>query len=180
VSPVPTMQEPEKRIDPVGDGADSKRLSGDQDRTTVPPGHIARSYAELGLAVHPCDGKVPLVKWRDESTTDLATIAAWWERWPDASIGVDCGKSGLVVVDLDVKDGIDGIGNWKRHIDGKHVPATYSVRTPSGGLHHWFRDPEGKYRNSAGLIAPGVDIRAVGGFVVAPGSPDYTRSEERS
>jgi hypothetical protein len=92
---------------------------------------------------------------------------------------VDCGKSGLVVVDLDVKKGVDGPGSWKRHCSGHQLPATFHVHTPSGGWHTWYRDPASKYRNSAGEIAPGVDIRAVGGFVVAPSSPGYTWHAEQ-
>jgi AAA domain/Bifunctional DNA primase/polymerase, N-terminal len=54
------------------------------------------------------------------------------------------------------------------------VPATFYVRTPSGGWHLWWRDPDGKYRLSASAVAPGVDVRAVGGYVLAPASDGYT------
>jgi hypothetical protein len=139
---------------------------------------VALTYAGMGLYVFPCvvkgRDKTPLVKWRAESTTDPQVIGGWWKRWPDALVAVDCGKSRLIVVDLDVKDGIDGPGNWKRLVAGHDVPSTFYVRTPSKGWHLWFRDPDGKYRNSAGQIAPAVDIRADGGLVVAPGSAGYT------
>jgi Bifunctional DNA primase/polymerase, N-terminal len=144
---------------------------------SAPTSSVVLTYAAMGLYVFPCAvkgrDKTPLVKWGDASTTDPGIIRGWWDRWPDACIGVDCGKSGLIVVDLDVKDGIDGPGNWKNLVDGHDVPATFYVRTPSKGWHLWFRDPGGKYRLSAGKVAPAVDVRAGGGFVVAPGSPGY-------
>lgn len=133
----------------------------------------ALTYTEMGLYVFPCNGKQPLVQWGNESTTDPETVRKWWTTWPEAGIGIDCGKSGLVVVDLDVKGDADGPGNWQRQINGHKIPHTFNVHTPSGGWHGWYRDPARKYRNSAGLIAPGVDVRAVGGYVLAPGSPGY-------
>jgi hypothetical protein len=133
----------------------------------------ALDYAGMGLAVFPTDGKQPLVKWRDESTTDPERIGGWWARWPAASIGVDCGKTGLVVLDLDVKNGIDGVAGWKQLSDGRVPAAGFYAATPSGGWHVYFRDPGGRYRKSASQLAPGVDVRGVGGYVVAPGSPGY-------
>jgi hypothetical protein len=137
------------------------------------PLDAALSYAGMGLYVFPCNGKQPLVQWGTESTTDPEMLHKWWTTWPSAGIGVDCGKSGLVVIDLDVKSDADGPGNWRQRLNGHQIPATFNVRTPSGGWHGWYRDPTGRYRNSAGLIAPGVDVRGVGGYVLAPGSPGY-------
>ncbi|MCZ3386269.1 MAG: bifunctional DNA primase/polymerase [Actinomycetia bacterium] len=85
-----------------------------------------------------------------------------------ALFGVVTGLSGLVVIDLDIKGGEDGPGNWARLVEGRDVPATFWVRTPSGGEHLWFRDPDWRYRSSAGRVAPGVDVPAVGGYVIAP------------
>jgi hypothetical protein len=51
-------------------------------------------------------GKCPRVKWRTESTTDPTTIRRWWRRWPDANIGCDYGKSGILVVDVDAAERI--------------------------------------------------------------------------
>jgi hypothetical protein len=43
--------------------------------------------------------------------------------------------------------------------------------TPSGGGHLYFRPPPGvEIRNSAGKLGPGLDVRGVGGYVVAPPS----------
>ena len=93
----------------------------------------ALDYAQMGIYVFPCNGKQPLVKWADESTTDAGKVREWWTRWPDAWIGIDTGKSKLVVVDLDVKNGENGPGNWKQHTKAHRLPVTFHARTLSGG-----------------------------------------------
>jgi hypothetical protein len=77
-------------------------------------------------------------------------------------------RSGVIVVDLDVKDGKDGIAEWARLGGG---PETFTVATGGGGLQLYFRWPGFRVRNSQSEVAPGLDIRGDGGFVVMPGSP---------
>ncbi len=80
---------------------------------------VALRLAAAGLHVFPCcDLKRPLggIRWRDESTTDSEKVAPWWRRWPDALIGLDCGKSGLLVIDADrhpggSDDDVDGLSS---------------------------------------------------------------------
>ena len=64
-------------------------------------------YAQRGWAVFPLKprSKAPLTPhgFKDASN-DAQTIRAWWARWPKANIGIACGASGLVVVDVDNKD----------------------------------------------------------------------------
>lgn len=88
---------------------------------------------------------------------------------PGAGHGIATGsKSGLFVLDLDVRPGKDGIANF---IAMGPCEATFTVRTPTGGLHLYFRMPNHPVRNSAGELGVGIDIRGDGGYVVAPGSP---------
>ena len=48
---------------------------------------------------------------------------------------------------------------------------TYTVKTPTGGLHLYYTAPDGpEIRNSAGKIGPLIDVRAGGGYVLAAGS----------
>lgn len=112
------------------------------------------------LYVFPVDGKRPKVRhWREES----APWDEWTGRWPKgAGFGIDCGKSGLVVVDEDELGAVDA---WLGF-----TPMTYTVRTGKG-RHFYFRAPVGTVvRNSAGKVAPGVDVRGEGGYVVGAGS----------
>jgi AAA domain/Bifunctional DNA primase/polymerase, N-terminal len=128
----------------------------------------ALDYAAHGLAVLPVRGKRPCVLWREASTTDAATIERWFTTdYPDAGVAIDTGKSALVVVDLDVKNGHDGVAAWS----ALDAPATFRARTPSGGEHWYYREhPRTVVGNGASVLAPGVDVRGLGGYVVAPPS----------
>lgn len=120
-----------------------------------------------------CDSpaKHPIMKgWRDHSSSDIETIRDWGRRWPGANIGIDCGKSDIVVLDVDERHGGD---ETLRDLENEHrpLPDTVSAVTQSGGAHYYFRCPEGvTLHNSAGALGRGLDIRAQGGFVVAPPS----------
>ncbi|GAB2915520.1 bifunctional DNA primase/polymerase [Streptomyces mayteni] len=118
-----------------------------------------------------------ITRWEARATNDPERIGRCWGHGP-YNIGLATGPSGLVVVDLDVpkpgEDGPDGAANLaelcERH--GRPFPAdTLTVATPSGGTHLYFTAPPGMaLRNTAGRLAPKVDTRAGGGYVVAPGS----------
>ena len=127
----------------------------------------ALEYARMGWSVFPItpgDKKPPLCKWRDESTTDADAIAAWWARTPQANIGVDCGKSGLFVVDLDKKG--DGMATW----DALGYKAdTHTAATAGGGFHLYYSTGV-ELGNSVRKLGDGIDTRGVGGYVLAPPS----------
>lgn len=132
----------------------------------------AIALAEGGFCVFPLrqGEKRPAVKWRQWSTTDLEEVKIFWMRSPDANIGIDTGKSGLLVIDVDNKGDKNGSASLDIlqtiHDD---LPKTAIVRTPSGGLHYYFLTGE-KVKNSVGRLGEGLDVRAEGGYVVAPGS----------
>lgn len=109
-----------------------------------------------------------------DATTDPARIRALFAVAPWATgYGVACGRGPhhLIGVDLDVKHGRDGVGAL-RSLAAEHgftLPETVTVLTPSGGRHLWLTAP-GPVPNSVGRLAPGIDIRGEGGYVVGPGS----------
>lgn len=76
-------------------------------------------------------------------------------------------RSGFFVVDLDIREGKNGLEAFQK-LGGCN--ATYTVRTPTGGLHLYFQLPNFLVRNSANELAPGIDIRGEGGFVVGQDS----------
>ncbi len=128
----------------------------------------ALRYAELGYSVFPCipGDKVPLTpRGFKDATTDVAQIEAWWEKHPEANIGIP--TAGLLVVDVDGGDNL-----WPGDPERAEDLARGSISlTPRGGRHHVFRQPEGKnWKNTAGRIAPRVDTRAGGGYIVVPPS----------
>src|SRR6516165_958945 len=61
-------------------------------------------------------GKHPLTRHGlKDQTTDVQTIISWWNRWPQANVGIVTGAaSGLWVLDLDGHDGIDSFAALER------------------------------------------------------------------
>lgn len=89
------------------------------------------------------------------------------------NVGVRTGPSaGLVVIDIDQRDDLDGLASLEQKFGEQFAtlfPETYSVRSPTGGLHFYYASTA-PISNSAGALAPGVDVRGEGGQVVAAGS----------
>ena len=83
-------------------------------------------------------------------------------------IGLPTGRrSGLYVVDIDVRGESNGMTAYL----ALNVPrAAIAARTPSGGGHAYFRWPGEGWGNTVSRIAPGVDTRGEGGYVIAPPS----------
>lgn len=108
-----------------------------------------------------------------DATSDPEQVWRLFRAPGAAMIGVPTGAaSDLVVVDLDVKNGGAGL-EWLAANEHR-LPATRRHRTRSGGMHLLFRYPAGRsIRNSASKLAPGVDIRGEGGYIIAPPSPGY-------
>ncbi|WBB49040.1 bifunctional DNA primase/polymerase [Verrucosispora sp. WMMA2044] len=129
-----------------------------------------------------CTGRDPRcrtghVGWEARATTDPDRIRRAWTARP-YGIGLACGPSRLVVVDLDTrKDGSAGPTGLDTLADlaaahGAGIDPTYTVTTGRGGTHLYYRHPEARpaLRNTAGTLGPMVDTRAHGGYVVAAGS----------
>lgn len=145
--------------------------------------------AARGMHVFPLrpNDKRPAIKdWQQRATTDEAPIVRAWSHGP-YGVGIACGLSRLVVVDLDTAKGDTPPDEWALPgiTDGADVlaelhdrysarwpfGATPSVRTASGGMHLYYRAPaEREIRNSAGRVGWKIDVRAAGGYVVAPPS----------
>ncbi|WP_078628688.1 bifunctional DNA primase/polymerase [Streptomyces sp. NRRL F-2664] len=138
------------------------------------------------------------------ATTDPDVIAGWWNRQPEFGIGVATGCAGLIVLDIDnhpvplpdrqrllpgipVDDHVDLTGlstgfdtiallaAYRSQPNPAEDQTTLRVRTPSGGLHIWYRAPltGPTYCSSTGsstrtALAWQVDIRAAAGYIVAP------------
>ena len=104
-----------------------------------------------------------------DATTDAAQVRRWWGEHPQANIGIATGPSGLLVVDVDVRPGHDGRETWDELARANGKAETLSCITGSGGAHHYYTTSR-PIRSRAGGIAQGLDIRAQGGYVVAPPS----------
>jgi len=179
-----------------------RRMIASRTRDRCPPLPYALAAAARGWHVFPLTpgDKTPLegMSWRRLATTDPTVIRRIWARHPH-NIGIACGPSRLVVIDLDMpKPGEKPPPEWSRPgiTDGADVFAelcgqagqpvpleTFTVRTRRGGMHLYFTAPDDPtLGNTSGDRGNGlgwkIDTRAVGGFVVGPGShvdlPDGT------
>lgn len=133
----------------------------------------ALCYGVRGWRVFPVKTRTkdhPLLKeWPRRATTDPTTIEQWWTDWPDANIGLATGPE-VTVLDIDPRHGGD---EALRDLEAKHgpLPETVQVSTGSGGTHYYFLVPAGEtVCNSAGKLGTGLDVRGVGGYVLAPPS----------
>jgi hypothetical protein len=124
----------------------------------------ALRYAERGWPIFPCKPgqKAPASRHGvKDATLDTERIANWWNRHPESNIGLATGApSGLWIVDIDGDEGLDAFCEL-----GHGVPGTLTAHTPSGGYHLAFHDPGG-LGNTASKIAPKVDTRGTGGYIV--------------
>jgi Bifunctional DNA primase/polymerase, N-terminal len=131
----------------------------------------AHDYAARRLPVFPCvlRDKIPITRRGfHDATTNPATIERWW-RAKAYNIGIPTGAaSGVWVVDTDPRH--DGDVNLRR-LEAEHGPLPHSWQSisGSGGTHDWFKYT-GPIQSSAGRIAPGIDVRCDGGYIIAPPS----------
>jgi hypothetical protein len=128
-------------------------------------------YARSGWPVFPAkaDAKEPATKHGVlDAETDPHTVARWWARHPDANVAIATGAPGPTVLDVDVAHGKPGPKSLNEAIRAGLVPSPMaSVRTPSGGQHHYYLGDE---QRNGSLPQHGLDLRGVGGYVVAPPS----------
>jgi bifunctional DNA primase/polymerase-like protein len=138
------------------------------------------------------------------ATTSAERIDAWWTAQPRCGVGVSCGPADLVVIDVDAHaaqvpdrsrllpgipigpqvnltglatgfDTLALLAALRRQPSPADDDRTLRVRTPSGGLHVWYRNPhpEIRYRSSTGsspktALAWQVDVRSDNGYIIAP------------
>ena len=107
-----------------------------------------------------------------DATTDHEKVNRWWTTRPNANIGLATGEpSGILVLDIDNKDGHDGSSSLAElERDLGPLPETVEALTPTGGRHLYFKNPGILPVKSVAGIKDGLDIRCNGGFVVLPPS----------
>lgn len=149
---------------------DGSEFFSDAPHGVLPREIIAAAARGWRLLPVEARGKKPLLKrWPSVATNDLKQIEKWSAQFPDCNWGiVTDARSGVFAVDCDGESGLDWLK--ARIDDGETLPESWAVAT-GHGLHLYFKSPPGlTMRTSAGRIAPSVDIRGEGGYVVAPPS----------
>lgn len=160
---------------------------------------IVNGRCTCGRAPCSSPGKHPLVRnGVHEATIDTAAIQGWWKQWRLANVGIATGSaSGVIVIDIDLGRrantafGSPGEGKAQSPPDvwdslerlTPELPRTLTALTGGGGLHLLYTSDDATLGNSAGSL-PGiegelqsVDLRANGGYIVAP--PSIHRSRAR-
>lgn len=141
----------------------------------------AQRLVDAGYHVHPLRPRAKTPATRNgfkDATHDARQIARWWDAMPDANIGIACGASGIVVLDIDTKAGADPraiLAEFDRAgapVIGTGLAPERSERYPRSlprrrGVQVYFR---GASTSAARLTIPGCEIKGVGGYVVAPPS----------
>jgi len=137
----------------------------------------ALDLTQFGFKVFPLayGEKIPAIPAREggkgclDATDDEYVIEAWARRFPKANIGIACGlPSGIIVIDLDPRNGSDE--SIRKLASKKQTfPPTVTVKTANGGVHLYYAF-EPSLKNSKSVLAPGIDVKTTGGYVVAPPS----------
>lgn len=121
--------------------------------------------------------------WQHRATTDPHVIDRCWAH-DHYNIGLATEPAQLLVIDLDQPEPgehppphwADATTGWDvlatlANRAGASIPDTYTVRTPNDGWHLYLQaPPDQRVRSSASQLGWHIDIRAAGGYVVAPGS----------
>lgn len=138
--------------------------------------HEAIKLATAGfhvIPIGPGQKHPPIPAWQKAATTNPDTINAWWTGlYRGHGIGIATGYDDLFVIDLDTHGTVNGLQTWIDLCD-QHPNLdieTVVAITGSGGLHLYMRAPHGvQIRNDASRrLGPGIDIRGIGGQVLAP------------
>lgn len=140
--------------------------------------HAKRTCKRSG----PCSGPDGHLGWEQRATTDPDQIRRWWSTKP-YNVGIACGPSKLLVIDLDEGHGATapeefaGARNGRdvlqmlAHRAGEPMPdQTLTVSTPTGGGHLYFRNDSALRNSSQTGLGWKIDTRGEGGYIVAPGS----------
>lgn len=173
-----------------------------QEKSLLSPlGQAALSYARRGWPVFPCrerdfemtkgNGDKLMLKAKapysgsgvKDATRDEGVITGWWRRWPDAMIGLAMGHNGLFALDFDPRIDADSgevftLDTLKEALIeqmGCDLPRSLTAVTQSEGVHVYLKQPQdgGEPIRNRGNLPRHVDVRGLGGYVIAPPSILY-------
>jgi len=131
---------------------------------------------QFGFPVFPCkQDKKPLTRHGfKDATTDVNKIEEYWNKHPNALIGVPTGAiTGLFVIDIDNGNGKTGETTFNDL--GYDDPSTIQTNTQSGGRHLFFKyDHTIPRQTKTKTLGDYIDTRGDGGYVIWAGSNGYS------
>lgn len=136
---------------------------------------MALDYVKQGFSVLPlqANGKAPMTTDTfsggfKTATTDKNRIQQHWTKYPTSNIGLRIGNN-LIIMDIDIHDenGFDSLAVLEKEFE--KLPETFTVDTPTGGKHYYFRLPNGFTVDRQINAFKGIDL-LTNGYVVAPPS----------
>jgi hypothetical protein len=149
---------------------------------------LLKTYLNRGWPVFPShgDGWSFVPGGFHGASCDERLVLSWQRRWPSAVWSIATGRpprgSGIVIADLDVKNGKDSVADLARLTGSPQLPAVPRVRSPSGGWHLWFLAPPNECGTTVGDKgkgwrgpASGIDIKADRGSCRVPGGSSACR-----
>ncbi len=134
---------------------------------------IAAQLAEQGYLIFPINhiSKHPAEKKSYKlASDDPKEIRFKWSQdyFKDCNPGVAC-QDRIIIIDVDPKPGSTDAQRSLKMLMDMGLPKTRTVKTPSGGVHLYYKHP-GRWVKSVANNWPGIDIRGNGGYVLGPGS----------
>ena len=168
----------------------SESRLGEPGDTDILPFSNWKGLLDRGFYIFPLGyfSKQPLkdFHWKEEASNNPDKVSVWSTLYKWGNVAVACEPSNLVVIDLDkfkgqeipekyrlagVTDACDLLCVELEKIGRSFPIDTYSVHTPSGGRHLYYRNEGAPIENATSVNGmTGIDIRGVGGYVVAEGS----------
>lgn len=119
--------------------------------------------------------------WPEICTDHIPTIHEWLKT-AKYGFGMSFKLERCFAIDLDMKEAVDGVANFKEAMVRHDIPAPSLIfSTPSGGRHLIYKHPDNiSIKNIAGFCfdtgqvnqGTGIDIRAKGGFIGSFGARD--------
>jgi hypothetical protein len=122
---------------------------------------------EYGYTLMPCNAKTKrpvLPEWQKSNGTTARMVEDWYGKYKNICIGIVCGApSNIVILDIDSPEAREELSKFGA------IPMTPFVKTKDG-WHYYFVLPEGNASRTRQNIIKNVDVRGIGGYVIAPGT----------
>ena len=150
----------------------ARTIEGDMNKEKITK--ALEFYAYLGWPVVPFNphNNKSYIKWKQEASIDMDVISSWVDKYPSCIWAIRTGSKksgggGILVVDIDIKDGKPGEENWHLFVNEHDVDLdTVGARSPSGGTHYYYECPDDlELKTGQNHLGEGIDTRGDGGLI---------------